>query len=53
MVEVDGREATTHWGLVDQCRRLYTNRWSAERFVTESGNIVPLRPRLDAPGIGR
>jgi transcriptional regulator GlxA family with amidase domain len=37
---LDGREATTHWGVVDLCRTLYPKvRWTADRFVTESGNI--------------
>jgi transcriptional regulator GlxA family with amidase domain len=38
---LDGRRATTHWGVVDQYRRLYPRvRWEPERFVTESGNIL-------------
>jgi transcriptional regulator GlxA family with amidase domain len=38
---LDGRVATTHWGVVEQCRRLYPRvRWEPERFVTESGNIL-------------
>jgi transcriptional regulator GlxA family with amidase domain len=37
---LDGRPATTHWGVVDRCRAMYPNvHWSAERFVTESDNI--------------
>lgn len=37
---LDGRPATTHWGVVDRCRALYPGvRWSPERFVTESGNV--------------
>lgn len=37
---LDGRLATTHWGVVDQCRALYPAvSWSADRFVTESGNV--------------
>ena len=37
---LDGREATTHWGVVNQCRAMYPKvRWSTERFVTESDNI--------------
>ena len=37
---LEGRSATTHWGVVDHCRALYPNvRWSADRFVTEADNI--------------
>jgi transcriptional regulator GlxA family with amidase domain len=37
---LDGRPATTHWGVVDRCRAMYPNvRWNAERFVTESDNV--------------
>lgn len=37
---LDGRSATTHWAVVDECRRRYPRvRWEGEKFVTESGNI--------------
>jgi transcriptional regulator GlxA family with amidase domain len=37
---LDGRRATTHWAVVDQCRRMYPRvHWEPDRFVTESGNI--------------
>ena len=37
---LDGRPATTHWGVVDRCRAIYPNvLWNAERFVTESDNV--------------
>ena len=37
---LDGRPATTHWALVEQCKQRYPRvRWQPERFVTESGNI--------------
>jgi transcriptional regulator GlxA family with amidase domain len=37
---LDGRPATTHWAIVDYCRRVYPNvLWSADRFITESDNI--------------
>ena len=37
---LEGRNGTTHWGVVDHARALYPNvRWKADRFVTESGNI--------------
>ena len=37
---LDGRPATTHWGVVDRCRAMYPNvRWNAERFVTEADNV--------------
>lgn len=37
---LEGRPATTHWGIVDRCRVLYPKvSWHPERFVTESGNI--------------
>ncbi len=37
---LDGREATTHWAVVDQCRSLYPKAdWKGDRFVTESGNV--------------
>lgn len=38
---LDDREATTHWGVVSQCRAMYPQvQWSADRFVTETGNII-------------
>jgi len=37
---LDGRRATTHWAVVDQCRRMYPRvHWEPDRFVTESGNV--------------
>jgi transcriptional regulator GlxA family with amidase domain len=37
---LDGRQATTHWGVVDRCRTMYPKvLWDAERFVTESDNV--------------
>lgn len=37
---LDGRRATTHWAVMDQCRQRYPRvRWEPERFVTESGNV--------------
>lgn len=37
---LDGRPATTHWGVVDHCRALYPNvRWDSDRFITESDNL--------------
>jgi transcriptional regulator GlxA family with amidase domain len=37
---MDGREATTHWGVVDALRERYPNvRWRPEHFVTEDGRI--------------
>lgn len=37
---LDGRPATTHWGMVDRCRALFPSvLWDAERFVTESDNL--------------
>lgn len=38
---LDGRPATTHWGVVDACRRRYPRvRWLPERFITESDRIL-------------
>ncbi len=38
---LDGRPATTHWGLVERCRELFPKvAWDAERFVTESDHIL-------------
>ncbi len=37
---LDGREGTTHWGVVDLLRDRYPNvRWRPESFVTEDGRI--------------
>ena len=37
---LDGRPATTHWGVVDRCRSMYPRvRWNADRFVTEADNV--------------
>jgi transcriptional regulator GlxA family with amidase domain len=37
---LDGKPATTHWGVVDQFRRRYPKiLWQPERFVTESERI--------------
>lgn len=37
---LDGRPATTHWGIVDRCRAMYPGvDWKADRFVTEAGNV--------------
>ncbi|MBS2021653.1 MAG: helix-turn-helix domain-containing protein [Deltaproteobacteria bacterium] len=37
---LDGRPATTHWGVIDQCRVRYPNvQWNTERFVTEADNV--------------
>lgn len=37
---LDHRPATTHWALVDLCRRRYPNvRWRPECFVTESDKV--------------
>lgn len=38
---LDERPATTHWGVVDACRRRYPQvRWLPERFITESEGIL-------------
>jgi transcriptional regulator GlxA family with amidase domain len=38
---LDGRPATTHWGVVEACRRRYPRvRWQPERILTESDNIL-------------
>ncbi|WP_123592501.1 GlxA family transcriptional regulator [Salinisphaera orenii] len=38
---LDGRPATTHWGVADACRRRYPDvQWHPERFLTESGNVL-------------
>lgn len=37
---LDGRPATTHWAVVDRCRRRYPGvHWKPERAVTESDRI--------------
>jgi transcriptional regulator GlxA family with amidase domain len=37
---LEGRSATTHWAVVDQCRELFPNvLWDASRFVTEADNV--------------
>jgi len=37
---LDGRRATTHWGVVEVCRTLYPKViWQPERLITESGNV--------------
>jgi transcriptional regulator GlxA family with amidase domain len=37
---MDGREATTHWGVVDALRERYPKvRWRPEQFVTEDARI--------------
>lgn len=37
---LDGRPATTHWAVVDDCRKRYPDvNWQPERYVTESDNI--------------
>ena len=38
---LDGREATTHWGVADIMRERYPKvRWRPERFVTEDGPLL-------------
>lgn len=38
---LDGRPATTHWGVVEACRRRYPKvHWQPERFLTESDNVL-------------
>ncbi|MBC7172023.1 MAG: helix-turn-helix domain-containing protein [Polyangiaceae bacterium] len=37
---LDGRPATTHWGVVDRCRAMYPRvDWKPDRLVTEAGNV--------------
>jgi transcriptional regulator GlxA family with amidase domain len=37
---LDGKTATTHWGVIDHCRGLYPRvKWDSDRFVTEAGNL--------------
>jgi len=38
---LDGRQATTHWGVAEILRRRYPKvRWRTEQFVTEDGNLL-------------
>ncbi|WP_111412241.1 GlxA family transcriptional regulator [Billgrantia lactosivorans] len=38
---LNGRTATTHWGVVEACRRRYPQvHWQPERFLTESDNVL-------------
>lgn len=38
---LDGRCATTHWGVVDACRRRYPSvRWQPEQILTESDRVI-------------
>lgn len=37
---LEGREATTHWGVADMMRQRYPKvRWRTEQFVTEDGRL--------------
>jgi transcriptional regulator GlxA family with amidase domain len=37
---LDGRPATTHWAVVEQCRSAWPQvDWQPERFITESANV--------------
>ena len=37
---LDGREATTHWGVAEVLRQRYPKvRWKPEQFVTEDGRV--------------
>ena len=37
---LDGRPATTHWAIMEECRRRYPDvHWKTERFITESGDV--------------
>ena len=38
---LDGRPATTHWGVAEACRRRYPAvRWLPERLITESDRVL-------------
>jgi len=38
---LDGRAATTHWGVAETCRRRYPAvHWQPERFITESDRVL-------------
>lgn len=38
---LDGHPATTHWGVVEACRRRYPRvHWQPERFITESDRLL-------------
>lgn len=38
---LDGRPATTHWGIAEACRRRYpTVHWQPERIITESDRVL-------------
>lgn len=38
---LDGRTATTHWGVAEACRRRYPAvRWLPERLITESDGVL-------------
>ncbi|QTF90949.1 helix-turn-helix domain-containing protein [Halomonas sp. BM-2019] len=38
---LEDRLATTHWAVVDACRRRYPRvHWQPERVITESGNVL-------------
>jgi transcriptional regulator GlxA family with amidase domain len=38
---LDGRQATTHWGVADILRQRYPKvRWRPEQFVTEDGRLL-------------
>ncbi|MGN8224312.1 GlxA family transcriptional regulator [Gracilimonas sp. BCB1] len=37
---LDGRPATTHWALVDECRKRYPKvDWQPERYITENDRV--------------
>jgi transcriptional regulator GlxA family with amidase domain len=37
---LDGRPATTHWAIADECRRRFPRvKWQPERFVTEGNRV--------------
>jgi transcriptional regulator GlxA family with amidase domain len=38
---LDGRQATTHWGVADIMRQRYPKvRWATDQFVTEDGTLL-------------